>query len=362
MITALLALIGAIVGVFAARFAARRAAVQPTDAYPEDEKQLLRRAVLEPGLVTGLESHDVQVLLSEGLTVPLHREVLAALWQCRDEADVLAGAKANLGIQGKEFIDAAADSKCSTRDFPLLVHEFVQIVKERHEFTGSSPVRFDPEVGLIREHRDASRTRQIIGALFVAGGFSTAVIVSTTWWGLLLGLVAVATGAVLAFVDHDTLKIDYLTYFSGLAVSGALVVLGPVLSQDLSALARLGGTLFILFGATFLSIAAAKLRGIDGIVFGGGDFKLYVIVVGTTALITDSIFAGLVGFLLAAIVQVGSKISRVLCGKARWKAREALALGPALVVAMPASWVVYELVRQAAARHPESLLLSQLLF
>jgi prepilin signal peptidase PulO-like enzyme (type II secretory pathway) len=219
-----------------------------------------------------------------------------------------------------------------------LVRRLVEMREDRE--LGGALALHPGELGPWREAPRVGVQRSVVAGVVLAAGGVLAAWVATSSLAALALLALVATGYVIAAVDHDTLYLDIWSWWAGVAGVWAVLALDRFLDGDLRRVwwaAVAGGVWWA--SLELMNVAYRVLRKTDGL--GGGDGMIAFSTVGVTYVVTGSAYAALwavlAGLLAAMVVSIPMMLLR------RRGMRSAFALGPFLALGWQLALVAWEL-------------------
>lgn len=351
----LFALLGAGCGLPVAWLASRRSAAQPVPVDSASERRLLAAVAATPARVeeafeaTKLEgrhfAHPARSAVWDAI-VAAHRDdpesdpssVIAAARALLD-GDAAAIAQLDQAVDLAVGVDAHGDGELRDDDASLVVLD----AEDREAYPGSAPLeRTGGEDPLARVFQPPTTRRFAVAAFACGAGFAL-----SAWLGGPKGVWSVAAlcsvallGYFIAAVDHDTLYLDNLGFWSGSLVAWGLAVAACVSEGRPWALA-VGAVAAVAWAVGFelLNLAYKLLRGTYG--QGMGDTFIVLTCTGVPGAISGDLMVGVTSVLAGSVLAVAVSIPKMVRGERGM--RTAFALGPFLAVGWAAAWVVLHL-------------------
>ena len=329
-------------GALATVLAAHRSVAQPLSLADDEEKQILGHVLANPsvialcGVLTAEHFADEargrmwgELVAAVGFALPTEDESVAralmsqvphdltAKVSDRDLADTLMSA--TTGVDEKTALEAGVKVLDAGDDRLMFGSQ------------GAGTVKRGPAGGptLVRDYRRPGVVRALVGALLAAVGAVGAARLDLDTWSLAALGVLVVGSVVWAFVDFDTLYIDYPT-MAVFGIGAWLLGIAGALSDDAGSRIVTGAlsALFVAVSFEGANFVFKKIRGVDGM--GGGDAVLVLATVGVPALVTGSVWVAYTSVLVSLVAAIGGWVLLRLARGAT--SRTPFALGPYLAL------------------------------
>jgi hypothetical protein len=320
--------LGLVLGPLLALLAAKRTPAQPAGNPDESAEEVVLASALssastyvlvselkEEHFTSGANKALWRALVEEcaGLTLPESGSAPSAYRKLARAAEV-EDLRARVVARGGEAGELASrlGEGTTPRKAVKAASKVYSAVEDREQYLGASPVvpGGPGEAAWVRRYTKPSLTRTAFSALFLGAVGALAPVLGSIPATEGAGVVSVvaffvlgAASLVWALVDHDTLYLDYPTFFTGAALAW-LVTAAAALSAGEPGRLLLGAGAAVVVGVFFevLNRAYQRVRGVAGMGF--GDTLIILATVGVPVALSDDVLLGLTIVMASALAAI----------------------------------------------------------
>lgn len=313
-------IVGVLLGMVGVHVAKWRRGAQPISVDIQAERTVVAALLNDPKKI-----EDMQEIETEMFTSPECRTFWKLISQDGGTEKTFETTKST-----RDFVATYGGNESDVED---CIQKVVDAAYDRDFFGGKMPLEptSDPEHPLAYRDVPVTWTRLLFGGVAGGVGLWFAHWATTDIRSFLAVAILVLGSIVLAFVDADTLFIDYPTLVVVAALGWGLAGTANWQNFPLALVA----TLALLAGLAVVAFGYKALRGAVGL--GGGDFVLLVATAGIPLLVTGSVLVVLWGIIAGGILAVTVRLALLVAGKVRYD--EPFALGPYLCAGWVLGWL-----------------------